>query len=104
VRLPYASGKPLAPILSEALEIVMAVFAGDQIPMTMHDDGRRHVEANRPAQLMARSSLAERRSVTVDDLMPPDELPVIDAIWARMLASGFAAGRGPRVVTARARR
>lgn len=108
---PSASGKPQARILSNALEMVlaargqddelMAVFGRSPIPMTMHDDGRQHVEANRPAQLMARSSLADLRRLTIDDFMPPDELPIMDAIWARMLDTGLAAGPGPRVLTGR---
>jgi DNA-binding CsgD family transcriptional regulator len=79
----------------------MAVLQRAPIPMTMHDDGRQHVAANRPAQLMARSSLAELRRLTVDDFMPPDERPIMDAIWARMLDTGLAVGRGPRVLTRR---
>jgi DNA-binding CsgD family transcriptional regulator len=100
-----------APVLSEALESVlavrghadklMAVVERAPIPMTMHDDARQHVEANWPAQLMARSSLAELRALTVDDFMPPDERPIMDAIWTRMLDTGLAVGRGPRVLTGR---
>jgi DNA-binding CsgD family transcriptional regulator len=101
-----ASGDHLPRILTEALERVlaargksdelMAVCERSPIPMTMHDDGRRHVEANRPAQLMARSSLAELRCLAIDDFMPPDELPIMDAIWARMLDNGVVTGSGPR--------
>jgi DNA-binding CsgD family transcriptional regulator len=66
--------------------------------MTLHDGERRHVEANRPAQLMARSSLAELRRLTVNDFIPPDQRPIMDAIWARMLDAGVVAGTAPPVV------
>ena len=105
---PSASGIRLPRILGEALEGVlaargqsetlMAVVERSPIPMTMHNGEREHVEANHPAQLMARSSLTEMRRLTVDDFIPPAERPVLDAIWARMLATGFAAGPGPRAV------
>jgi DNA-binding CsgD family transcriptional regulator len=79
-------------------EKLMALFERSPIPMTMHDDGRRHVDANRPAQLMARSSLAELRSLEIDDFMPPDQLPIMDSIWARMLDNGVVTGPGPGVL------
>jgi DNA-binding CsgD family transcriptional regulator len=80
---------------------LMPVFERSPVPMTMHDGGRQHVEANRPAELMARASLAELRRLTVDDFMPPDQRPVMDAIWTRMLETGLATGPGPRVLTRR---
>jgi DNA-binding CsgD family transcriptional regulator len=100
-----ASGEHVPASLGAALESalaargqadkLMALFERSPIPMTMHDDGRQHVEANRPAQLMARSSLAELRCLGIDDFMPPDELPIMDAIWARMLDDGVVTGPGP---------
>ncbi|MDX6588084.1 MAG: two-component system, NarL family, nitrate/nitrite response regulator NarL [Solirubrobacterales bacterium] len=108
---PYASGRRLPPVLGDALEVVLAakgqadklraVFDLSPIPMTMHDGGRQHIDANRPAQLMARSSLADMQRLTVNDFMPPDQLPVMDAIWVQMLDTGLAAGPGPRVLTGR---
>jgi DNA-binding CsgD family transcriptional regulator len=104
----YASDEHQPRILGEALESalaargeadkLMALFERSPIPMTMHDDGRQHVEANRPAQLMARSSLDELRRLAIDDFMSPDQLPVMDAIWARMLDDGVVTGPGPRVL------
>jgi DNA-binding CsgD family transcriptional regulator len=74
----------------------MALLERSPIPMTMHDGRRQHVEANRPAQLMARTSLADLRGLAIDDFMPPDQLPIMDAIWARMLDNGVVTGPGPR--------
>ncbi len=102
------SGKELPRVLGAALEVVlaaqgqadklMAVMERSAIPMTMHDGERRHVEANRPAQLLARSSLAELRRLTVNDFIPPEQVPIMDAIWARMLDAGVVAGTAPPVV------
>jgi DNA-binding CsgD family transcriptional regulator len=66
--------------------------------MVLLDDERRYVEVNRPAQLMARHSLAEMRRSTLDDLTPPNELPIVEGMWARMLETGSVAG--PRRIAA----
>jgi DNA-binding CsgD family transcriptional regulator len=79
-------------------EQLMALLERSPIPMTMHDGRRQHVEANRPAQLMARASLADLRALAIEDFMPPDQLPVMDGIWARMLDNGVVTGPGPRVL------
>ncbi len=60
--------------------------------MAMVDDQRRYVEVNRPARLALRLSLAEMRGFTVDDLTPPEELPNIEATWARLRDTGCVAG------------
>jgi DNA-binding CsgD family transcriptional regulator len=67
--------------------------------MVMVDDGRRYVEVNRPARLMARLSLAEMRRSTIDDLTPPDEIPIMEAVWAQLLETGCVAG--PREIIGR---
>jgi ATP/maltotriose-dependent transcriptional regulator MalT len=78
---------------------MLAVIERSRIPMVLLDGERRYVEVNRPAQLMARLGLAELRRLTIDDLTPADELPIMEAVWARMLDAGFVAG--PREITGR---
>ncbi|MDX6582069.1 MAG: two-component system, NarL family, nitrate/nitrite response regulator NarL [Solirubrobacterales bacterium] len=103
---PYATDKQVPRILGAALEAVIAargdadklksVFDRSPIPMVLIDRRRRYVDANRPAQLFTRLSMAELERVTLDDVTPPDELPILEAIWERLLGAGFAAG--PREV------
>jgi DNA-binding CsgD family transcriptional regulator len=71
---------------------LMRVFQRSPVPMVMIDDGRRYVEANRPARLVFRLSLAEMRGYAVDDLTPPQQLPALEAIWARLVDTGCVAG------------
>jgi DNA-binding CsgD family transcriptional regulator len=61
--------------------------------MLMLDDRRRHVEANRPARLALRLSLAETRRYTPDEVVPQEELPILDSIWAELLERGYVTGR-----------
>ena len=108
-RLPYSTSGHLPRGLGATAESVLgarghadrlrAVFEPSPIPMVMVDDGRRYVEVNRPARVMARLSLDEMRRSTIDDLTPPDELPTMEAIWARLLDTGCVAG--PREITGR---
>jgi DNA-binding CsgD family transcriptional regulator len=67
------------------------VFDRSAVPMVMVDERRRFADANRPARLTFRLSLAEVRTYTVDDLTPPEELPDMEANWERMRASGCVA-------------
>lgn len=60
--------------------------------MTLLDGERRYVEVNRARQLMAWRTRGEMRRFTIDDLTPPDELPTMRAVWARMLETGSVAG------------
>jgi DNA-binding CsgD family transcriptional regulator len=60
--------------------------------MVMVDGQRQYVDANRPARLAFRLSLAEMRGYTADDLTPPEELPNLKASWARLLETGCVAG------------
>jgi DNA-binding CsgD family transcriptional regulator len=80
-------------------ERLLAVIERSRIPMVLFDGERRYVEVNRPAQLMARLGLAELRRSTIDDLTPPDELPIMEGVWTRMLDTGSVAG--PREIAGR---
>jgi DNA-binding CsgD family transcriptional regulator len=64
------------------------VFDRSAVPMVMVDERRRYADANRPARLAFRLSLAEMRMYTVDDLTPSEELPDMEADWERMHDSG----------------
>jgi DNA-binding CsgD family transcriptional regulator len=68
------------------------VFDRSAVPMVMIDGQRRYADANRPARLALRLSLAEIRRYTVDDLTPPEELPNLEPTWARLVDSGCVAG------------
>ena len=60
--------------------------------MVMIDNRRRYVEANRPARLVFRLSLAEIRRYAVGDLTPEHQRPALEAIWARLLDTGCVGG------------
>jgi PAS domain S-box-containing protein len=68
------------------------VFERNPIPMVMTDDRRRYVEVNRAARLVFRLRLDEMRGYTIDDLTPPQELPALEASWARLLDTGCVTG------------
>jgi DNA-binding CsgD family transcriptional regulator len=61
--------------------------------MVLVNGQRRYIEANRPARLVFRLSLAELRAHAMDDLTPPDFHDVMEAAWTRLLADGTVAGR-----------
>jgi DNA-binding CsgD family transcriptional regulator len=69
------------------------IFERSPVPAVMFDDQRRHVEANRPARLWFRRSLEEMRRYAMGDLAPPDRRGVMERAWARLLETGFVAGR-----------
>ena len=71
---------------------LMAVFDQSRIPMTLLDGERRYVEVNRARQLMAWRKPGDMRRFTIDDLTPPDELPIMRAVWEWMLKTGSVAG------------
>jgi DNA-binding CsgD family transcriptional regulator len=71
----------------------MAVFDRSPVPMLMLDDRRRHIEANRPARLTLRLSLAQTRRYRPDEVVPPDELPSLEPMWTRLLETGCVTGR-----------
>lgn len=60
--------------------------------MLMVDRDRRYVEANSPARLAFRLSLAEFRQLRIDDLTPAYFLPVLEDYWRRLTESGCVAG------------
>jgi DNA-binding CsgD family transcriptional regulator len=70
----------------------MDVFSRSRMPMTLLDGERRYVEVNRARQLMAWRNRDEMRRFTVDDLTPPDELPIMKGTWERLLDVGSVAG------------
>jgi DNA-binding CsgD family transcriptional regulator len=70
----------------------MAVFNQSRIPMTLLDGERRYVEVNRARQLVAWRTPGDMRRFTIDDLTPPDELPIMRAVWEWMLETGSVAG------------
>lgn len=73
-------------------ERLARVFDRSPIPLLMVDDGRRYTEANLPARLSFRLSLAEFRTLRIEDLTPPGQLPVLEAAWARLIGTGCVAG------------
>ena len=81
------------------LERLREVIYASAVPMTLYDDERRYVEANRPAQLMARVGLEDMRRMRLDDFTPPDEIPAMEAIWTQLRHAGWVAG--PRKVAGR---
>ena len=61
--------------------------------MVMLDDRRGYVDANRPARLAFRLSLAELRRLRSDEVVPPEELPTLESLWTRLLEKGSVAGK-----------
>jgi DNA-binding CsgD family transcriptional regulator len=76
-------------------EELMRVFELSPVPMVMVDDGRRYVNVNPAARLVFRLSEAEMQTHAIDDLTPPDTLPLLEAVWDRLLDAGFVAGFYP---------
>jgi DNA-binding CsgD family transcriptional regulator len=96
-RLPRTIGAAVEVLLrsrGDARE-VGRVLQRSSVPMVMVDNERRYVKVNRPARLAFRLSQAELRKHAVDDFTPPDRLPMLEAIWARLVDAGSVAGRYP---------
>lgn len=68
------------------------VMERSSVPMVIVDGERRYVEANSPARLAFRLSLAELRRLRIDDLTPAHLFETMDAAWARLLGTGCVAG------------
>jgi DNA-binding CsgD family transcriptional regulator len=68
------------------------VFENSPVPMTMADNDRRHVAANGPARLLFRLTEAEILQRYIDDLTPPQELPLLYDRWAQLMADGTVGG------------
>jgi DNA-binding CsgD family transcriptional regulator len=62
------------------------------MPMVIVDGERRYVEANGPARLAFRLTLAELRELRIDDLTPPHLREVLEDAWARLVGTGCVAG------------
>jgi PAS domain S-box-containing protein len=92
--VPRSVGAAAEAVLSSRGEAqkLKRLFDRSPVPMVMIDGERRYVEVNRPARLAFRLSLAEMRGYTVDDLTPPQDLPTLEASWARLLDTGCVAG------------
>ena len=73
-------------------ERLARVFDRSPVPLLMVDNERWYVEANVPARLSFRLSLAEFRRRRIDDLTPPGWLPVLESAWARLIGTGCVAG------------
>src|SRR4051794_1785152 len=73
-------------------ERLARTFDRSPVPMVMVDHERRYVEANPPARLTFRLSLAELRSLRIEDLTPSGLVSVLNPIWARLLEAGSMAG------------
>ncbi len=69
------------------------VFDRSSVPMLIVDGGRRYVDANRPARLAFRQTLADLRRLRIDDLTPEYFLPEMEAAWARLIGTGCMAGQ-----------
>jgi DNA-binding CsgD family transcriptional regulator len=61
--------------------------------MVMLDDRRQHVDANRPARLAFRLSLAQLRRLRSDEVVPLEELPTLESLWTRLLETGRVTGQ-----------
>jgi PAS domain S-box-containing protein len=69
-------------------ERLFTVFQNSAVPMTMLDDDRRWLEANRAAREVLGATLEELRQLRADDLTPPYLLAVLVDNWERMLETG----------------
>lgn len=69
------------------------VFDRSSVPMLLVDGERRYVDANRPARLAFRQTLADLRRMRIDDLTPEYFLPNLETAWARLIGTGCVAGR-----------
>jgi len=73
-------------------ERMKRVFDRSAVPMLLIDGERRYVDANPPARLSFRQSLAELKQLRIEDLTPCDFLPAMQEAWLRLLSSGVVAG------------
>lgn len=101
---PRSSSTPLRSVsgLQSAVQRIRAtrgqarqlwrVFENSRVPMTMADSQRRHLAANAPARLFFRLTLADVLERRIDDLTPPDKMPLLYERWARLMGAGSVAG------------
>lgn len=62
------------------------------VPMVIVDGERRYVDANAPARLVFRLSLAQLRRLRIEDLTPPHLFMAMEAAWTRLVGTGCVAG------------
>jgi DNA-binding CsgD family transcriptional regulator len=73
-------------------ERIKRVLSRTFVPIIIVDGQRRYIEANPPARLAFRVSLAELRRLRIDDLTPPYLFSVMEAAWARLIDTGSVVG------------
>ena len=61
-------------------------------PMLIVDGDRRYLDANRPARLVFRHTLEEMRQLRIDDLTPPERMPVLEEAWHTLITTGSVSG------------
>jgi DNA-binding CsgD family transcriptional regulator len=65
-----------------------ASFERSLMPMLIADDQRRYIAANTAACLFLRLPLERVLELTVDDLTPSEQRPMMEALWDQFLADG----------------
>jgi DNA-binding NarL/FixJ family response regulator len=73
-------------------EVLKRIVDRSPVPMLVVDAERRYIEANQPARLAFRASLAELRERRIDDLTPPHQIEGMTEAWARLIDTGCVAG------------
>lgn len=73
-------------------EMLKRIVDRSPVPMLVVDAERRYIEANQPARLAFRASLAELRERRIDDLTPSHQLGGMTEAWARLIDTGCVAG------------
>jgi ATP/maltotriose-dependent transcriptional regulator MalT len=93
-RVPRSVGEAAEAVLAVRGQAskVRRVIDRSPVPAVLVDNQRRYVEVNRPARLAFRLSLAEMRTLAIDDLTPPSELATLEGFWERLLRTGCVAG------------
>jgi DNA-binding CsgD family transcriptional regulator len=62
--------------------------------MVLLDDDRRYVDVNLALLLVFRLRLDQIRGCTIDDLVAPERVPIVEQVWRRLMSTGSVAGRG----------
>jgi DNA-binding CsgD family transcriptional regulator len=70
----------------------MPIFERSPVPMVLVDEERRYVAGNLNARLALRLSLDSLRKHRIEDLTPPQLLPVLHDAWTRLIETGCMAG------------
>jgi DNA-binding CsgD family transcriptional regulator len=73
-------------------ERMRRVFGSSLVPMVIVDTDRRYVEVNTAARLAFRLSLAQLRTLRIEDLTPEHMLPTMREAWATLMDSGRVTG------------